>query len=426
MSSSARVVRTFSLVAGLALAALASARTIVISPDGDDNAAGTVSAPLATLNGASRKANAGDTIYLRGGTYTWSNPQAIDVAPSGNLWTKVASYPNETAIIDGSNMKEGQDMVHIAQPGVQVERITFTKARKSDLSLWNTRRARVRYCKFTEARGAGLLIGSSTPDGASDVEVFGCKILDNVQKNYKGSQSNWPPALQVFQATRIKITSCMVGRNFGEGIGYCRTTDSVIEGNTVFDNYSVNVYLDNVTDSKVSNNFIYSTQDPTYFRGGRAASGISCASEKVANPIGLARCDIVNNIVTNCFTGFWYSDFGLGGGLKDFRIENNTFYGSTGPLFWIDQDAGHNGNVVIRNIFEQKNAKPLVKGATARGFTLGSNCWFGGDPLKFSQTSDVVMKPDFQNPQQLNRAAFRLLSRSRLAAKKIGYGAAGT
>jgi hypothetical protein len=381
-----------------------------------------VASPLASINAASRRARIGDTIYLRGGTYTWAQQQSIDVKPDGVNWVTFSSYPGETAIIDGSNMPPDKDMVHVGD-SVKVQYLTFTRGQKSNLSLWNAHRIRVKYCRFSQAVGPGILIGSNTVNGAGDVQIIGCKVFDCVQGNKGGKASHWPPALQLYQATNVLVSGCLVNRNFGEGIGYCRTTSSEIRGNTVYDNFSVNIYLDNVWDTKVIDNFIYTTQDPTYFRKGRAASGISCAAEKIANPIGLARCTIANNIVTNCFTGFWYSDFGRGGGLKGFKLVNNTFYRSTGPLLWIDSDTGHSSNVVENNIFEQRGTAPIVRGST-RGFRLGKNCWVGGDPLLFSQATDVATPPTFQNVRQLSRDGFRLTPQSKLAAKKIGYGGA--
>ncbi len=401
-------------------AGFAAASTFVVAPDGSDSGSGSVDSPLATINAASRRAHVGDTIYLRGGTYTWSQQQYVDVKPDGVNWVTFSSYPGETAIIDGSNMKPGLDMVHVGN-SVKVQYLTFTHGQKSDLSLWNAHRIRVKYCRFTQAVGAGILVGSNTVNGADDVQIIGCKIYDCVQGNQGGKSSRWPPALQLYQATNVLVSGCLVSRNFGEGIGYSRTTSSEIRGNTVYDNYSVNVYLDNVWDTKVVDNFIYTTQDPTYFRNGRAASGISCASEKVVNPIGLARCTIENNIVTNCFTGFWYSDFGLGGGLKGFKLVNNTFYHSSGPLLWIDSDAGHSNNVVEKNIFQQGGTAPIVKGST-KGFHLEENCWIGGDPLSFYQASDVVAPPKFRNSRLLSREGFKLDPKSTLAGKKIGYG----
>jgi hypothetical protein len=63
---------TISLLTVLLIAAMGGggfAGDIFVAPDGDDSRAGTIDRPLATLRVACARARAGDTIYLRAGTY---------------------------------------------------------------------------------------------------------------------------------------------------------------------------------------------------------------------------------------------------------------------------------------------------------------------------------------------------------------------
>jgi pectate disaccharide-lyase len=80
---------------------------LYVSPGGTDGAAGTLSAPT-TLTSALTRIGAGGTIYMRGGTYNYT--QTITIAP-GNDGTASAlktlsAYPGETPVLDFSAQRE--------------------------------------------------------------------------------------------------------------------------------------------------------------------------------------------------------------------------------------------------------------------------------------------------------------------------------
>ena len=61
----------------LAIVISISAKSIYIAPGGNDSAAGTIDAPLATLPAAYKKVVSGDTVYFRGGTYKVTDEQVM-------------------------------------------------------------------------------------------------------------------------------------------------------------------------------------------------------------------------------------------------------------------------------------------------------------------------------------------------------------
>ncbi|MEV7680351.1 right-handed parallel beta-helix repeat-containing protein [Streptomyces sp. NPDC088341] len=78
-----------------------SAAALYVSPNGTDSAAGTQSAPT-TLTSAIARITPGGTIYLRGGTYRYSQtvtiPQGAD-GTSGDR-TELTAYPGETPVLN--------------------------------------------------------------------------------------------------------------------------------------------------------------------------------------------------------------------------------------------------------------------------------------------------------------------------------------
>ena len=89
------------------------AATWFVAPDGKDTNAGTIDAPFATMQKGHDKASAGDTVYLRGGTYKYTGAGAtsligISITKSGksdtqriNFW----AYGDEVPVLDFSDLK---------------------------------------------------------------------------------------------------------------------------------------------------------------------------------------------------------------------------------------------------------------------------------------------------------------------------------
>jgi MYXO-CTERM domain-containing protein len=110
---------------GVALAILwapltaAAASTYYVAPAGSDSAAGTMAAPWATVGHAQEMAAAGDTIYIRGGQYTYTKGtttctsttatiNGIPLNKSGSSGNPIRywAYPGETPIFDFYGIKD--------------------------------------------------------------------------------------------------------------------------------------------------------------------------------------------------------------------------------------------------------------------------------------------------------------------------------
>lgn len=80
---------------------------IYVSTLGNDANAGTYASPYATIQKAHDVAVAGDTIYVRGGTYNLTSTiQVTRDGASGNPITLI-NYPGETPILDGTSVPSG-------------------------------------------------------------------------------------------------------------------------------------------------------------------------------------------------------------------------------------------------------------------------------------------------------------------------------
>jgi MYXO-CTERM domain-containing protein len=104
----------FALVFGLGLfaASQALATEYYVATTGSDSNPGTLAAPFATLQKGADTAVAGDTVWIRGGTYKITTPKTsgagIELSKSGTSDTnriKYWAYPGETPLFDFSNLQ---------------------------------------------------------------------------------------------------------------------------------------------------------------------------------------------------------------------------------------------------------------------------------------------------------------------------------
>ncbi|MGN6086697.1 choice-of-anchor Q domain-containing protein [Trinickia sp.] len=74
-----------------------------VSTSGNNANPGTSASPWRTIQYAANKANAGDTVYIRGGIYNESVTLNVSGSASGG-YIAFQSYPGETAILDGTGL----------------------------------------------------------------------------------------------------------------------------------------------------------------------------------------------------------------------------------------------------------------------------------------------------------------------------------
>jgi S-methylmethionine-dependent homocysteine/selenocysteine methylase len=92
------------LVVILASASTVFGATLYVSPTGSDSGAGTITAPLKSIQSAIDKAAAGDMIYLRAGTYAPTTNIQIKKSGTTSAPYTLSAYSTEKVIIDGEGL----------------------------------------------------------------------------------------------------------------------------------------------------------------------------------------------------------------------------------------------------------------------------------------------------------------------------------
>src|SRR5512142_3144520 len=114
MRQSARATKLagFLFVMGLLTSSSALGKEYYVATDGDDGSAGTQDAPFLTLQKAVGTVAAGDTDWIRGGTYKVTTPMSssggVVFAKSGTSDSnriKYWAYPGEKPVFDFSELK---------------------------------------------------------------------------------------------------------------------------------------------------------------------------------------------------------------------------------------------------------------------------------------------------------------------------------
>jgi parallel beta-helix repeat protein len=93
------------LLGGILSPRAATAATYYVATDGNDADQGTESRPFGTIKKGLSVMQAGDTLYLRDGTYNEGIDSQNQTIPSGTSWSTpvtIGAYPGETVTLNGS------------------------------------------------------------------------------------------------------------------------------------------------------------------------------------------------------------------------------------------------------------------------------------------------------------------------------------
>jgi Right handed beta helix region len=387
----------------------ADAATYYVAPDGDDTNAGSMNQPLATIQSAIDKVAPGDTVLIRGGVYPLSKGLWIGDNRSGTSsnWVTIKAY-------EGTN---GPELVRltgspehcfvIGGQYIEARGLTCDNAVGIGFLLWRAQHIRVINNTVANVGATGISMSSELDRRASDVLVEGNTVyLTNLSnKDSRGLNTGlvWGQGISSF-GDRVTIRNNKVFQNYGEGIGVGGTGNQAIS-NTIYDNFSVNLYLDTAKDTIFERNLVFNTGDSRFFRtldSGKtwnASNGIQVAREGCCNTkVPLENSIIRNNLVANTRDSFYYGSYILGGGMQNMRIVNNTFINAERNALYVDADA-HTGTVIANNIFANTKGRASVFMPSQVGLTFLNNLWHGVSSDSVVGNNDIKADPLLANSE---------------------------
>lgn len=386
--------RNFALAMLVVLTAFGAraADTYYVSTTGADTNPGTEALPFRTIKKAVGLLNeGGDTIYVKAGTY---NERVLLWGVSGTAAApiRIKGYNTDMPIIDGTGLT-ANGLVEIGggSSHIYFDQFVVRNAPKAGILLYNANNIRIRWNHVHGSWASGITAQSaeSSPRGTThSIRIEGNRVWDNVRQNATLTATSWQQGLSAYRADNVQIIANSVYENFGEGIDYIMSSNGLISENRVRDNFSVNLYLDNATDTVVERNFVHTYLLTAYYRNGSPASGITMANEyyyegsvQVQNPLNNLK--IINNIILRTSNGISYGNWEYDGGLHNTLIANNTIYAPKFYDLYIqngrDGTNVHDTTRVENNIFVQDATTKNYASAPTVGITYAYNAWYGGN-----------------------------------------------
>jgi len=170
---------------------VASAKTYYVAVNGSDSNPGTFGKPFVTINKGAGLLVAGDTLYIRGGTYN----QTVSVENSGTASASITvmGYMGETAIIDGQHTlptSDWGDLFNVTGNYVTIRELQVKNSNWMGLVL-SGQHARAINIKAHLNKENGILVSGDYG------RVENCEVWWNCKSNEygKNERGNWASGL---------------------------------------------------------------------------------------------------------------------------------------------------------------------------------------------------------------------------------------
>ncbi|MEO6095684.1 MAG: right-handed parallel beta-helix repeat-containing protein [Fibrobacteria bacterium] len=347
----------------------AYARQFHVAPAGADANAGGESAPWKTFAKAMGMLAAGDTLFVREGTYK----ERLVVKKSGTAAAPIliAAYPGEKPVLDGTGLS-GQGLVHLDRiQNVKVGGLEARNAGEAGFWIVNSSYITLAGNRTYNTVSSGIIVSEG---GACDHVVLDGNEVELACND--GAQECISVAkCAFFEVKNNHVHHGGPGTTGGEGIDIkFGSHDGTVYGNHVHDMKRQGIYVDAWTSHtyniEVFGNRVHDNE----------GDGFDCASEQGGL---LENVTFHDNIgYNNKLNGFAFRVWGDGmpGPRKGIRIINNTFYnngaGLWGPRGGIAVEGTQFEACVIRNNLLSANKLFQIfveQDSTLAAFTIDHN-----------------------------------------------------
>lgn len=363
----------------------------VSAANGNNNHPGTqADKPLRTIQAAINKAQAGDTITVRAGTYT----ERLHIQKPGTAQAPIviAAQAGEQPIIDGTNLNIADDSaLVIIQQSQDVTLRGFTVRNAGGRGVLISRSSRITIQNNTIA---SCFAGGLQAITCDTLLVEQCRIYDCARRFLAYGPSQLNVALLVKQAQDVTIRDNHVYENSGEGILISVGSKSVmVSKNTCYDNRNGQIGVKSAVDVTIDSNLCYHTGRPEFLtlsdRRGPGITKRDLTRYQTRGQWHTRNVHITNNIVVGCGEGF--SADRRGGKLSRVHVAHNTFLNSAELAINLGRNGTGYRSFIENNLVASSNGGEMAPTHAVEGVVWRHNLWssFPGEAV-YNPASDLV------------------------------------
>ena len=214
-----------------------NAAEIFVSPSGQDQAAGTQTAPLQTPQAAVAKAQPGDIIFLRGGTYPLDNTIQLTNSGTREGAITLAAFANEKPVLNFSAWQPADEKIRALARGIfltgnfwHLQGLEITGAPDNGIKVEGSHNV-IENCVLHHNGDTGVQVGlakKSVNDGSKAATnlVLNCDSFRNFDPRTKGENADGF-ACKLFPGAGNKFIGCRAWENADDGWDLFMATFSV-------------------------------------------------------------------------------------------------------------------------------------------------------------------------------------------------------
>jgi hypothetical protein len=206
---------------GMILSPHSGAQVWYVAPvNGEDSHAGTIDFPFLTISKAASVASAGDTIFVRGGTYSYAASTSLTAAGDSLHRYSVLAYQDERPILDYSGAGAGSRGIELSGSYWTIRGLVVEHAPDNGVHITGSENILDR-CVTRENGDTGVQLDG----GASGNQIINCDSYENVDAS-QGNADGFAVKLAVGSGNAFK--GCRSWSNSDDGWdGYLRGADNV-------------------------------------------------------------------------------------------------------------------------------------------------------------------------------------------------------
>jgi len=372
------------------------AATYYIDGSNENNSnSGTLASPWKTISEANYTLRAGDTVYIRGGTYT-----SEQIAPSNSglpgSYITYQNYTSETPTISGGRTYQAN---LTGKSYIKIDGLRFNNAGLEWIRLDGSTYNVIQNCTFYKAAAyAGIRLKNSSNYN---------KILNNVFPDAPTKPTNdGTMPVDLVRPVNVKY-NVFEGNTFGNSSHVAIDIEGTISSyNVIRNNFFQNKYHTGLSVYKhpswhlIENNIFYD-------QGDDYLNDPTSAAQRLVNPgiqLGAENCIIRKNVTDNCGSGI---SMGGESNCKNSRIYHNTFNHNLRNMRTAAQDDTLNSHVFKNNILTNGQAHSDKNKAE-----VGYDIYYGYRDVGTSiwQNNNVYGAPDNRyRSESKNNADFLLI-----------------